>query len=87
MRPKPRRGFTSIKENSGLKKEKKLSGKANVGQLIRKYPDVQEYLFTLMTNSDMVYEDMDFSIEEFSDIAGADLDDMLTEISEIIRYR
>lgn len=87
MKRKKVRGFGSIKENAGLHRAKKISGKDNLGKLMRKHSAIQDYLFTLLINSDWVYEDMDFSIEEFSDITGADLDEMLDEINRIASAR
>ena len=82
---KKAKGFSSIKENQGLHKQKRVEGKMNLGQLIHKHPGLQEYLYSLVTNSDWVFEDMDFSIEEFSDISGADLEEMLEEINRIVK--
>lgn len=79
------RGFRSIKENQGLHKQKRVTGKMNLGQLMRKHPALQDYLYSLVTNSDWVFDDMDFSIEEFSDISGADLEEMLEEIDQIVK--
>jgi len=79
------KGFRSIKENQGLHKRKNITGKMNLGQLMRKHPGLRDYLFSLVTNSDWVFDDMDFSIEEFSDISGADLEEMLEEINRIAK--
>jgi len=73
----------SMKESMKTK-TKKVSGKDNVGILMRKYKGVEDLLYTKTSNLDVVFEDMDFSVEEFSDITGCDLDELLAELEQIV---
>jgi len=79
------RKITSIKDAGGLRKSKGLNKSANLGKLMRKYRGVEEVLYTYTANSDMVYDDMDFSIEEFSDMTGADLEELLRDLEKAIK--
>ena len=77
----------SIKDGGGLRKKKGIDKAMNLGKLMRKYRDLEEVLYQYTVNSDFVYEDMDFSIEEFSDMTGADLEELLAAIDNAIRLR
>ena len=54
---------------------------------MRQHRDLEDLLYTYSSRADFVYEDMEFSIEEFSDITGCDLDELLEEIDQIVRKR
>ncbi|PIE91398.1 MAG: hypothetical protein CR997_01010 [Acidobacteria bacterium] len=80
----------SFKESTkvSMKKKKKLiNARMNVGLLMRKYKGVDDLLFSKTSNLDIVFEDMDFSIEEFSDITGCDLEELLEELELIVSGR
>ena len=81
------RTLPSIKDGAGLQKNKGLDKSLNVGVLMRKYRTVEDVLFRHVINSELVYEDMDFTIEEFSDMTGADLEELLEELNEAIRVK
>ncbi len=85
MRKPKTRGFTSIKESRH--KKKGVAGNENLGKLMRKHRDLEDVLYSFTANLDMVFEDMDFTIEEFSDMTGNDLDELLTAIDAAIKYR
>ena len=87
MPKKPRIYGGTSKANAGLKKAKKISARENLGTLMRKHRDLEDLLYSYSSRADLVYEDMDFSIEEFSDITGADLEELLEEINEIVKRR
>jgi hypothetical protein len=82
--PKRRYELKRSMKESTKKKAKKVSGKDNIGILMRKYKDVEDLLYTKTSNLDVVFEDMDFSVEEFSDITGCDLDELLAELEQIV---
>ncbi|MDJ0839363.1 MAG: hypothetical protein QNK37_22785 [Acidobacteriota bacterium] len=54
---------------------------------MQKHRALEDVLYSYTSNSDMVYEDMDFTIEEFSDMSGADLDELLHDINMAIKGR
>ena len=81
LNKKPR----SIKDGAGLVKKKGVDKSMNLGKLMRKHRDLADVLYRYTANADFVYEDMDFSIEEFSDMTGADLEELLADINEAIR--
>lgn len=72
-------------KGEGLKKTKKVSGKDHLGQLMRKNRDLEDLLHGYCSRADFVYEDMEFTIEEFSDITGCDLDELLEEIEALVK--
>ncbi len=79
------RGFNSIKEGGGIQRGKASVPKsANLGNLLRKYRDLEDVLYPYVTASDMVYEEMDFTIEEFSDMTGADIVELMAEINKVV---
>ena len=84
-RGRQHRGFRSIKEGSGIKQRKKIHAKMNLGQLMRKHRDLDEVLYPYLVSSDWIFEDMDLTIEEFSDISGADLEELLEEIGKVVK--
>ncbi len=79
------RGFNSIKDGGGLQRGKASVPKSsNLGSLMRKYRDLEDVLYPYISSSDMVYEDMDFTIEEFSDMTGADITELMEEINRVV---
>lgn len=77
----------SIKDQQKQAQKKGLSKRENLGNLMRKYHQLEEVLYTYTANSDMVYEEMDFTIEEFSDMTGADLEELLHDLEVAIKTR
>jgi len=75
----------SVKDGMGMKAKAKVDKKSNVGKLMSKYRDVDEVLWHYVAGADMVYDDMDFSVEEFADITGAEVDELIREISKAIK--
>jgi len=77
----------SLKESTKVStknRAKKVQAKMNVGILMRKYKGVDDLLYSKTSNLDVVFDDMDFSIEEFSDITGCDLEELLQELEELV---
>ncbi|CAM2009707.1 hypothetical protein [Acanthopleuribacter pedis] len=74
-------------KGDGSKKKRRVSGKDNLGKLMRAHRDLEDLLYGYSSRADFVYDDMDFSIEEFSDMTGADLEELLEDIDEIVRKR
>lgn len=87
MKKRRIRGFSSIKDGSGLHKGKRVTGNMNLGKLMRQNSELEDYLYSVVTNTDWVFDDMDFSIEEFSDISGVDLEELLEEINQRVKLR
>ncbi len=75
----------SLKDGGGMKTKAKVDKKSNVGKLMSKYRDVDEVLWHYVSGGDMVYDDMDFTIEEFADITGAEVDELIKEISRVMK--
>lgn len=86
MRKPKARGFTSTKISS-MHKKKGVAGNENLGKLMRKHRDLDDVLYSFTANLDMVFEDMDFTIEEFSDMTGTDLEELLDAINVAIKGR
>ena len=74
-------------KGGGLHKPVRVRSTENLGVLMRKFRDVEEILFPYVTSVGLVYEDMDCTIEEFADMTGADLDELIIEISRVISKR
>jgi hypothetical protein len=55
----------------------------NMGMLLRKNRDASDAIYPFVSNSDWVFEDMDFTVEEFSDITGCDIDEILEELNKV----
>lgn len=80
------RQVKSIKDGGGLARgAASIKSSANLGKLMRKHRDLDQVLFPHVSRSDFVYEDMDFSIEEFSDMTGADLNELLDDINKAVK--
>ena len=79
--------FGSIKDGGGLHKNKGVSKGENLGKLMQKHRSLEDVLYSYTSTSDMVYDDMDFSIEEFSDMSGADLNELLADINKALKPR
>lgn len=77
----------SLKESTKVstKSARKLvTAKMNVGMLMSKYKGVDDVLYSKTSNLDIVFEDMDFSVEEFSDITACDLIELLAELEAVV---
>lgn len=85
--PKKPKIYGGSSKGEGLKKTRRVSGKDHLGKLMRQHRDLEDLLHAYSSRADFVYEDMEFSIEEFSDITGCDLDELLEEIDQIVRKR
>jgi len=79
------RKIISIKDQQKQARKQGLSKRENLGNLMRKHRQIQDLLFTYTANQDMVYDEMDFTIEEFSDMTGADLVELLEELEKAIK--
>ncbi len=74
----------SIKDRGGMKKRQAIEKNANLGKLMATYRDVDEVLYPYVSSVGLVYEDMDFTIEEFADITGADVEELIDDITKAI---
>ena len=54
---------------------------------MRKFPRIEEILFALTLHSEFVYEDMDYTVEEFAEIVGADLQTLIEDLTKICMER
>ena len=75
----------SIKDSGGLSKPTGIHKAANLGILMRKYRTVEDVLYEYTANMDFVFEDMDFTIEDFSDMTGADLEELMDALNRAIK--
>ena len=82
-----RKKLGSIKDRGGMRIDTGPTKKDNLGKLMRKHRYIEEALYTHTANTDMVFEDMDFSIEEFSEITGCDLDELMEDIRQAMKKR
>ncbi len=74
----------SIKDAGGIKKRRSVEKKSHLGQLMQEYRELDELLFTYVTNTEMVYDEMDFTLEEFAEIIGVDVEELIEEINRAI---
>ena len=87
MRARPKaRGFTSIK-TGGSHDKKGLDPRQDLGKLMRKHRNIEDTLYGYVSSSGLVYEDMDFTIEEFSDMTGASLSELLADLERAMKAR
>ncbi len=77
----------SIRDRGGMKKRQTIEKTANLGKLMATYRDVDEVLYPYVSSVGLVYEDMDFTIEEFAEITGADLDELIDDITKAIHKK
>ena len=77
----------SIKDSGGLSKKKSVDRSMNLGILMKKYRDVEDALYPFTSNMDMVFEDMDFTVEEFADIVGADVEELIEALDKAVYAR
>ena len=75
----------SIKEAGGLNKGSGINGSTHLGKLMYKYRDVDEVLYPYVTSADLVYDDMDFTVEEFADITGASVNELIDELTRVCK--
>lgn len=75
----------SMKDRPDTKRKTAVDKKTHLGKLMSKHRDVDEVLYPYVSNVGMVYDDMDFTIEEFADITGADISDLINDISAVIK--
>lgn len=86
MAKKPRiYGNKSIKQSDKDTRGGRVTGKMNLGVLLRKNREAADAIYPFVSNSDMVFDEMDFTVEEFSDITGADIDDILEALNKVCR--
>ena len=78
----------SIKGDSTLKsKNRPFTKTSNIGFLMRKFPALEEELYLMTQNSELIYEDMDLTIDEFSEISGIDLEELFDVIEKVMKTR
>lgn len=82
-------GSSSIKDTVGSIRHKRqlIDPHANLGLLMRKYPRIEDVLFPLTIHSEFIYEDMDYTVEEFAEIVGTNLDDLIEDLTKICMER
>lgn len=85
MAQKKRTYGRSTKASSKDHRGPKVTGKMNLGFLLRKNREASDAIYPFVSNSDWVFEDMDFSVEEFSDITGADIDELLEALNKVCK--
>ena len=69
-------------KKSGMHKGPGIDSKTHLGKLMQKHRDVDEVLYSYTTNVDMVFDDMDFTVEEFADITGAAVTDLVEDLAK-----
>ena len=76
----------SMKDSTGLSKRTQLvNKKSHIGKLMAKYSDLDEVLYPYLSGIGMVYDEMDFTVEEFADITGAEADEIVSDLNAAIR--
>ncbi len=88
-RKRKTRGFTSIKENAGsLHKKSTFHKHVNLGALMRQKDAVMDVLYSYTSSiSDFIHDDMDFTIEEFCDWTGADMEELIQDLTKAVSVR
>ena len=74
----------SIKDGGGMNRGKSITKNMNLGMLMRQYRDLDDILYPYASNLGLVYEDMDCTIEEFADMTGADVQELLVDINRVV---
>lgn len=82
---KKARGFGSIKEGRSKHSGPSIKKTANLGLLMRKYSKIEDTLFEFTAGMGLVYEDMDCTIEEFSDMTGVGVDEITEAVAKAIK--
>lgn len=80
--PKARKMKQSSKVSTKGRKQLIFSN-TNLGTAMNKYKGLDEVLWEFTANTDFVYEDMDFTVEEFSDISGCDIHELLEALNKV----
>lgn len=62
-----------------------ISPRTNLGHLMTKHRNVDEVLYSYTSHSEWVFEEMDFTIEEFADMTGADVEDLVNALQQAIK--
>ena len=83
------KGFSSIKSSMSSLHQKKsaIHKHSNLGTLMRQNDEVEEILYSYTNVSDLIHDDMDFTVEEFCDWTGADMEDLITDLIKVISKR
>lgn len=84
MAKKPKLYGKSTKSGLHDSKKKTVKKNQNLGQLMTKHRDLADLLYGYASTADLVYEDMDFTIEEFCDMTGADLEELIEDINKVV---
>ncbi len=74
----------SIKENAGLHRGVKITKTMNLSVLMRKFKDVEDVLYPFATSVGLIHEDMDCTIEEFADMTGVDVEEIIQDIVRVV---
>ena len=84
-RRKKDRSKTSIKDGQSKHAGPKLKKTVNLGLLMRKYSKVEDVLYEFTVGMGLVFEDMDCTIEEFSDMTGVDVEEITEAVTKAIK--
>lgn len=74
--------MSSIRE-----KKSAIHKHTNLGALMRKYNTVDDVLYSFSMTSDLIHEDMDFTVEEFCDWTGADMEELIEDLIKATNIR
>lgn len=74
----------SIKENAGLHRGAKITKTMNLSVLMVKYRELEDVLYPFATSVGLIHEDMDCTIEEFADMTGVDVEEIILDIVRVV---
>lgn len=58
-----------------------------VGDVLKRYPFLDEVLYMFTDNTNLVYDEAEYTIKEFADMVGADVEDILKDCKKAISKR
>ncbi len=58
-----------------------------VGELLRRYPYLDEIFYSFTDNPNLVFDDADYSLRDFAEMVGADIEELIKDLQAKIAGR
>ncbi len=58
-----------------------------VGEVLKRYPYLDEIFYMFTDNPDLVFDDADYSLRDFAEMVGADIEELLRDLQKKIDAR
>lgn len=58
-----------------------------VGEILTRYPFLDEVLFQFTESTNLVHDDADYSLRDFAEMVGADVEDIIKELKKGLSKR